>query len=223
MAREIEAGRLIGGSATPTAEALLGLLALQRAEPSREPGDWLGTGPRRSRSLTMGSMRTPPWGARVDSPGAAWHAWGSRSTVALAEAAVVLRRPDFATAARREADALWGRFLLSGQLASAIHGDDGNSPAEGVTTEWFPQIAYGVGPIVEGYLALADATGEAQYAVFAGLAAGWFVGANPARVSMYDEKTGRTFDGIDGPTPLKVNRNAGAESTIEALLALNSA
>jgi multiple sugar transport system substrate-binding protein len=37
---------------------------------------------------------------------------------------------------------------------------------------------------------------------------------------MYDEKTGRTFDGIDGPPPIVVNRNAGAESTIEALLAL---
>ena len=132
----------------------------------------------------------------------------------------MLNRPDFATAARREADALWGRFLLSGQLASAITWRPTNSPADGVTTEWFPQIAYGVGPIVEGYLALADATGERQYAVFAGLVAAWFVGDNPAHVSMYDEKTGRTFDGIDGPTPLRVNRNAGAESTIEALLAL---
>jgi len=46
---------------------------------------------------------------------------------------------------------------------------------------------------------------------------------NPAGVSMYDEKTGRTFDGIDGPSPVKVNRNSGAESTIEALLAIQKA
>ncbi len=220
MAREIEAGRLIGGSATATAEALLGLLALQRAEPSPRVAALAARTAALLVPLSTGSMQTPPWGARTDSPGATWHAWGSRSTTALAEAAVVLNRPDLATAAQREADALWGRFLLAAQVASAITSRSSNSPPEGGTTEWFPQIAYGLGPIVEGYLALADATGEHRYAVFAGLAAAWFVGANPARVSMYDEKTGRTFDGIDGPVPLRVNRNAGAESTIEALLAL---
>ena len=88
------------------------------------------------------------------------------------------------------------------------------------STSWFPQIAYGVGPIVEGYLALAEATGERRYATFAGLTAGWFMGANAARVAMYDERTGRTFDGIDGATSVTVNRNAGAESTVESLLAL---
>jgi multiple sugar transport system substrate-binding protein len=37
---------------------------------------------------------------------------------------------------------------------------------------------------------------------------------------MYDTATGRTFDGLRGPTAGEVNRNSGAESTIEALLAL---
>lgn len=162
----------------------------------------------------------------MDRSGADWHAWGSRSTAALAEAAIVLGRPDFTVAARREADALWSRFLLAGQVASTIPSRSTSSTsarapgAAAITTQWFPQIAYGIGPIVEGYVALADATGERKYAVFAGLIASWFLGANPAGVSMYDEKTGRTFDGIDGPAPIKVNRNAGAESTIEALLAL---
>jgi len=63
-----------------------------------------------------------------------------------------------------------------------------------VAVAWFPQIAYGIGSVVEGYLALADATGERRYAVFAGLTAGWFIGANAAGVAMYDEKSGRTFD-----------------------------
>jgi len=213
MAREIDAGRLIGGSATATAEALLGLLALQRAEPSPRVAALSERTAALLVPLSTGSTQSSPWGARVDRPGAAWHAWGSRSTTALAEAAIVLNRPELTAAARREADALWGRFLLAGQVASEV-----NEPA--TATKWYPQIAYGVGPVVEGYLALADATGERKYAVFAGLAASWFLGANPAGVSMYDEKTGRTFDGIDGPAPVKVNRNAGAESTIEALLAL---
>ncbi|MDQ3673675.1 MAG: extracellular solute-binding protein [Gemmatimonadota bacterium] len=213
MAREIEAGRLIGGSATATAEALLGLLALERAEPNPRIAALAVRTAALLVPLSAGTMQSAPWGARVDRPAAEWHAWGSRSTAALAEAAVVLNRPDYAAAARREADALWTRFLLAGQPAATVSSADSS-------TKWFPQIAYGIGPIVEGFLALADATGDRRYTVFAGLTAAWFIGSNPARVSMYDGKTGRTFDGIDGPSPIRVNRNAGAESTIEALLAL---
>jgi multiple sugar transport system substrate-binding protein len=212
MARDVDAGRLIGGSATATAEALLGLLALQRADPSSQLAALAARTAELLVPLSAGSLQIAPWGARVDHPGADWHAWGCRSTEALAVAAVVLSRPDFALAARQEADGLWGNFLLAGQVASTVAPDG--------TATWFPQIAYGIGSVVEGYLALADATGDRRYAVFAGLMAGWFVGGNVARVSMYDEQTGRTFDGIDGSSPEQVNRNAGAESTVEALLAL---
>ena len=212
MSREIEAGRLIGGSTTATAEALLGVLALQKAEPSPTLVS-LGT---RTADLvaarSSGTMQTAPWGAHVDDPRAQWHAWGARSTEALATAQGVLGRLEHGASARKEADGLWGRFLLAGQIPSAVASDG--------TATWYPQIAYGIGSIVDGYLALAEIGNDPRYAVFAGLAAGWFLGANAERLSMYDEKTGRTFDGIDGPAPLKVNRNAGAESTVEALLAL---
>jgi len=212
MGREIDAGRLIGGSTTATSEALLGLLALDRAENS--PRGYLSLGQTTADLLaatSAGTMSTAPWGAHVDGRGAAWHAWGARSTEALATAGDLID-PKYLSSARKEADGMWGRFLLAGGIPSAVSPD-------GAAT-WYPQIAYGVGPIVEGYLALADATGERRYAVFAGLAASWLLGANAANVSMYDEKTGLTFDGIDGPSPIHVNRNSGAESTIEALLAL---
>jgi multiple sugar transport system substrate-binding protein len=216
MTREVNAGRLIGGSTTATAEALLGLLALQRAEPSPALAALATRTAELLVPLAAGTETAAPWGAHLDRGNEPWHAWGARSTQALADAAVVLARPDFVQAAQREADALWGRFLLAGQPASLVSRD-------GAAT-WFPQIAYGVGPMVEGYLALAEATGERRYSVLAGLAASWFVGDNAAGVSMYDETTGRTFDGIDasGPTAVTVNRNAGAESTIESLLALQS-
>jgi multiple sugar transport system substrate-binding protein len=210
--RDASAGRLLGGSATATSEALLGLLALQRAEPTPAIATLAGRTAALLVPLASGGAEAAPWGAHLDRPDAAWHAWGARSVEALAAAAVVLRRPALATAARREADALWGRFLLAGRIPSSVAPDG--------SATWYPQIAYGVGPIVEGYLALADATGERRYAVFAGLAAAWFVGANAPGVAMYDARTGRTFDGIDGSASRPVNRNAGAESTIEALLAL---
>jgi multiple sugar transport system substrate-binding protein len=214
LSREVTNGALIGGSATATAEALLGLLALQRGDPSPQLASLAARTASLLVPLSTGNMQAPPWGVRVERPTENWHAWGSRSTAALAIAAVVLNRPDFAVAARKEADAAWGRFLLAGQIPSEITPDG--------TAKWFPQIAYGVGSVVEGYLALADATGDDRYAVYAGLVAAWFLGANQASVAMYDPKTGRTFDGIDGPAPLKLNRNSGAESTIEALLALQA-
>ena len=210
MAREIEAGRLIGGSATATSEALLGILALQRAEPLAARAALAARTAELLIPLSRGSATTAPWGAHIDDPNAPWHGWGARSTAALATAAVVLDRPDFLVAARREADALWSRFMLAGQPAGEV--------AQNGTVKWFPQIAYGISPIVEGYLAIAEATGERRYAVLAGLAGAWFLGANAANIAMYDAQTGRTFDGLDGPA--KVNRNSGAESTIEALLAL---
>ena len=214
MAREIEAGRLIGESTTATSEALLGVLALQKAERSTARA-MLGM---RTADLiaahSAGTMWKPLWGggAHVDSPGAEWHAWGSRSVEALATAQNTLGRLEHGASARKEADGLWGRFLLAGQIPSTIASDG--------TATWYPQIAYGIGSIVDGYLALAEISSDPRYAIFAGLTAGWFLGANPERLSMYDEQTGRTFDGIDGPTPLKLNRNSGAESTVEALLAL---
>ena len=212
MAREIEAGRLIGESTTATSEALLGVLALQKIAHSAANTS-LG---QRTADLiaahSAGTMRTAPWGAHVDAPGAAWHAWGSRSTEALATAQSTLGRLEYGASARKEADGLWGRFLLAGQIPSSVASDG--------TATWYPEIAYGIGSIVDGYLALAEISSDPRYAVFAGLTAGWFLGANSERLSMYDERTGRTFDGIDGPIPLKVNRNAGAESTVEALLAL---
>ncbi len=212
MAREIDAGRLIGGSTTATAEALLGLLAMQRAEPSAARAALAARTAELLAGHSRGSATAAPWGAYLDGPDAPWHSWGARTTAALASAAVVLNRPEFLVAARREADGLWSRFLLAGQLAWEVSPDG--------TVKWYPQIAYGVSPIVEGYLAIAEATGERRYAVLAGLAGAWLVGGNGAGVAMYDSQTGRTFDGLDAPSAAKVNRNSGAESTIESLLAL---
>ena len=214
MRRVVDAGHLIGGSATATSEALLGLLAWQRADPQQARAELALRTARLLVPLARGNSSTAPWGARTDAPAADWHAWGARTVVALAEASVVLDHPELVDAARTEADALWSRFLLAGQIPATV------SPRG--TSVWFPQIAYGVGPVAEGYLALADATGDRRYAVMGGLTAAWLMGANSPGIAMYDSGTGRTFDGIDGALASMVNRNAGAESTIEALLALQA-
>jgi hypothetical protein len=90
----------------------------------------------------------------------------------------------------------------------------------GILPRRLGQISYGTVMLVQGYMALYRATGEEKYAIYAGLAASWFFGNNMAGVAIYDPDTGRSFDGIEGPATWRVNHNAGAESTIEALLAL---
>lgn len=212
LARDVDRGHLVGGSATATAEALLGLLSVQQVEPTLERADLAGRTADLLVPLAQGDADTPPWGARVDPAEGVWHAWGARAAQALALAGRVLARPDLVAAAQREGDQLWVRFLLAGEVPAVVSADG--------STEPFPQIAYGVSPVVEGYLALAEATGESHYDILAGLTAGWFLGANRHGITMYDSATGRTFDGLTGPSADQINRNSGAESTIEALLAL---
>ena len=219
LARDVDASRLVGGSATATAEALLGLLALHSVTPTEASATLALRTAALLVPLERGARDRAPWGMRTDAAGTPWHAWGARTVSALAEAGAALDRPELVEAAQREADHLWSRFLLAGQVPWEIRRDG--------DVRWFPQIAYGIGSIVEGYLALASTTGEQRYAILAGLTAAWFTGANAAGVPMYDGSSGRTFDGIDmrvdsggGATRVQLNRNAGAESTIEALLAL---
>ncbi len=57
-----------------------------------------------------------------------------------------------------------------------------------------------------------------RYAIKAGKIAKWFTGKNPAKVAMYNQENGIFFDGIENEN--LVNRNSGAESTIEGLLSL---
>jgi hypothetical protein len=97
-----------------------------------------------------------------------------------------------------------------------------------MVSEWgvlplvYAQNAYGMNSLTQGYIALHQATGDETYGRLAGLAAAWFYGNNSAHFAMYDPATGRGYDGLSGPSELRVNRNAGAESTIEALMALQA-
>jgi hypothetical protein len=83
------------------------------------------------------------------------------------------------------------------------------------------QIAYGNETTVDGLLAVGTATGDDVFRRWAGIAAGWLFGNNPAGVPMYQPDTGVVFDGINGDGT--INHNSGAESTIEGLLSLMNA
>jgi len=61
-------------------------------------------------------------------------------------------------------------------------------------------------------------TKDSAYATKAGEIASWFFGNNVAEEQMYFPSSGISYDGINSQND--INKNSGAESTIEALLTL---
>ena len=140
-----------------------------------------------------------------------WHAWGNSQSFALAYAGTELRDTAMIASAEREARSFYARLLIGGMFKEW----DCAAPEGKVAYE---QIAYGIRPMTLALLRLYDATGKKEYAKMAGLAASWLFGNNVLHQVMYDTATGRCFDGISDSA--HVNRNSGAESTIEALYTL---
>lgn len=191
--------------------ALLGLTEFYRTEPLPEVKksmEMIGNG---LQQYQLGDFGRYPYHAHLDWGGSIqlWHAWGSSQPMALAQAGMVLKRKDWIVSAREAADGLYAHLLTSGMIKEMAP-----------TPTQFEQIAYGVNRMVQGLISVYQATGNPEYARMAGLAASWFTGNNAAHTAMYDPATGRGYDGIIAPD--KINRNAGAESTIETLMAMQS-
>jgi hypothetical protein len=206
---------LVSGGSDVTSIAVLALLEHDSATGGQDSAtrDLLTKLSEGLAAYQAGDDRNYPFGWHPDTVTSpfSWHAWGSTQVFALARAGQQLARPEWTASAQHEADSFYAR-LLAGEMV----GEWGVLPYE------FPQIAYGVNSIVQGLVALHQATGDDTYGKLAGLAAGWFYGDNAAGFPMYDPATGRGYDGIQGPSSFRVNRNAGAESTIEALMALQA-
>jgi hypothetical protein len=202
---------LIVGSASATAEAVLGLSAYVAANPAdRSATTALARYSSGIAGLSSGGIGQWPFGAllpEANSP-TFWHAWGGMAPAALSRAASALHRSDLQRTAATDAAQFTAQLLTSG------------GPVNG----WTPtpadrnQIAYGVDSRVQGLLAVADATRATGLFQLAGAQAAWFFGANPAAVPVYDPATGVCVDGIAGDGT--VNRNCGAESVIHTQLTM---
>ncbi len=140
-----------------------------------------------------------------------WHAYANAQTQALSRLGKVLKKKSLIRSAEEEAQAFYSRIVKDGFI-HAVRLDDENR------VDRLPQIAYDVRPVVVGLIELERATGHEEYGEWAGLAAAWFLGRNPAGRVMFDVTTGRCYDGINDST--SINLNSGAESTIEALASL---
>jgi hypothetical protein len=142
-----------------------------------------------------------------------WHSWGSLQVEALAAAGHALDRQDWIDSAREVCEG-FQRYLLTGNGPISFSIESGDT----ANVHWYSQIAYNTACLTACQRVMYEITGEEEFAWGSGLAVGWLVGLNPAETIMYNSANGRCFDGINNP--ISINLNSGAESTIEALLAL---
>ncbi|MBD2757509.1 hypothetical protein [Spirosoma validum] len=143
-----------------------------------------------------------------------WHAYASDQSYALLRVGKALRKPTWIVVARREIDNFYPYLIQQGLLES-FEVEQSGGDVKPVKISRFSQIAYGIRPMVWAALEAYDQTKDAKYAALAGQLTNWFLGKNAANTSMYDRKSGRGYDGIGANG--QVNRNSGAESTIESL------
>jgi hypothetical protein len=200
---------LYGSGADATSELMLGLVEYYRVNPSQDLREAITKLASGFMMMQEGDSASFPYGLHR-SWGTLWHLWGNGQTQALASAGKFLGDSAMIASARREAEGFYTRLLIGPMLREM-------DLALGTRKE-YDQIAYGIRPMTVGLLRLYDATGKREYLRLAGLSASWLFGNNPAHVAMYDPSTGRCFDGIRSEA--EINRNSGAESTIEALLTL---
>lgn len=199
-----------GGDAT--SEVVLALLDYWGTHPSPHVEEMIRKFATALAEYQEGGVDRFPYGAHLSWQNC-WHAWGNGQTQALARAGRAFDEADWVASARAEADnfyvyLIWKDFLSSCELSA--HREP--------TLDRFPQISYGIRPMVSGLMELCETTGENKYAKLAGLTASWLRGNNPLGQAMYSSETGRGYDGINNSS--EMNSNSGAESTIEALLTL---
>ena len=146
-----------------------------------------------------------------------WHAYGNSQAYAMLKAGQLLDRKDYIESALQEIDHFYS-YLIKEDFPAyfSIKKTDGQYKI--IERQQFSQIAYGFRPMIWACMKAYNVTGEEKYLKRAEKIATWFIGKNIANQQMYDQATGRCFDGIVSET--KVNMNSGAESTIEALLSL---
>jgi hypothetical protein len=146
-----------------------------------------------------------------------WHAYGNSQAYALLTAGQAIGNRDMMLAGFEEVDN-FHKYLIDSGFINWFSLKKENGTYEFMGNDKFAQIAYGMRPLIYANLKAYEISRDDMYIEQAVEISKWFFGKNPVNVNMYDEKTGRTFDGIDGAD--KYNKNSGAESTIEGLLSI---
>ena len=203
---------LIADGADASSEAIYGLVAYVAAggAASDDAEELLVRLAEGIALMQLGDATTWPFGTLMPWAGSrsVWHAWGDQMAGALAAAADLTEREDWAQQAGEVAGTFTPHLLAQG----------------GPDHSWMPtpaersQIAYGVDATLQNLVSIAAVSDGDAFLDLASFAGAWYFGNNPAGTAMYDPDTGRTFDGVTFEGD--INRNAGAESTIHGLLSM---
>jgi hypothetical protein len=148
-----------------------------------------------------------------------WHAWGNSQADALLDAYVILKDKKYLSSALKEINLWYPRLMKAGYLTELSLQKQGKAVHE-IKKQKFSQIAYGIRPMVFSCVNAYRITGNKKYLKQGIAIAGWLFGNNPTGQKIYSVEAGTCYDGINDEKSL--NKNSGAESTIEALLALMS-
>ncbi len=146
-----------------------------------------------------------------------WHGWGNSQSYALLKAYDILRDEKIKTSVLLELNNFYDQLIESGFL-SYFKVQRNDCKYEVVESSKFSQIAYCIRPMVFALLEAYNITSDSTYAIKAGKIAKWFIGRNPTGTVMYNPHNGIFYDGIENKN--LINKNSGAESTIEGLLSL---
>jgi hypothetical protein len=147
-----------------------------------------------------------------------WHAYAGDQAFALMKAGAFLNEASYTAKGMAEVDNFYPWLFKNGMKSSFVLENNGIE-IKLTSEKSYEQIAYGVRPMVFAAIEAYRLTNQEKYADIAGHLAAWFLGANDANKIMYSVETGRCFDGIESSG---INYNSGAESTIEALLAMEA-
>ncbi|MDD7886337.1 hypothetical protein [Flavivirga sp. 57AJ16] len=166
--------------------------------------------------MQKGAANKYPYGAFLSAENL-WHAWGNNQAYALLRAGQTFDNQDYIDSALMEIENFYP-WLLQNGLAEAfwIHKVDTNFIE--VEKNKYPQIAYGIRPMLWATAEAYRYSNDDKYLVIAKELELWMSGKNDANKAMYNPSTGVCFDGITGLN--EVNKNSGAESTLEMLLML---
>jgi hypothetical protein len=145
-----------------------------------------------------------------------WHAWGNSQAYALLKAGQQFNNQTYIESALKEVDNFYP-YLFKNGFAEAfwIKRNNDNSYTE-IKRNNHPQIVYGLRPMVWAASEAYQYSKNIKYLKLSIELESWLSGNNDVKTVMYNPKTGICFDGIINKE--KVNRNSGAESTIESLL-----
>jgi len=146
-----------------------------------------------------------------------WHAYGNNQSYALLKVGQLFSNQEYINSALMEIDNFYPKLFQNGLAEAFWIKKQGNIYSE-MERNSYPQIAYGLRPMVYAVLEAYHYSNDQKHKDLSKDLSAWLSGKNETNKALYNPSTGVCFDGIVGPN--EVNKNSGAESTIESLLIL---